>query len=122
MKLLTQLMLFTPLCLASFGLTAATKAQSETDIVPMTRHVAPEYPSPALRKGVVGHVLVEYTVNEKGRAEDVKVVESVPEGVFDRAARLAIKRSRFEKQAADGQSRRFVFDIDQEALADIARR
>lgn len=101
---------------------ASESINTDASLVPMTRHVAPSYPKPALLSGVVGHVLVEYSVNDKGRATDVNVVESQPAGVFDRAATMAIKRSRFEKQAADGQARRFVFDIDQEAKAAMARR
>lgn len=110
------------LSLVGGQLFAAETAETENQVVPMTRHIAPAYPKSALLDGVVGHVLVEYAVNDDGRAVDVRVVESHPEGVFDRAAKIAIKRSRFEKQAADAQARRFVFDIDQEAKEAMARR
>ena len=32
-----------------------------------------------------GHVLVGYTINSRGRAKDVKVIESEPPGIMDKA-------------------------------------
>jgi protein TonB len=67
-----------------------------------TRYVAPEYPAKALAQKVAGAVTVEYTVAANGETRDVRIVESMPEGVFDRAALAAIKRWRYEPVVSGG--------------------
>ena len=68
-----------------------------------TRYVAPEYPDRALTDRIGGSVTVQYTVNKKGYTEDVKVIESVPKGVFDSAATDAIRRWRYRPVSYNGQ-------------------
>ncbi|MFK7954534.1 MAG: TonB family protein [Lysobacterales bacterium] len=60
-----------------------------------SRNDPPQYPRKAYRSGITGHVSVFYTINSKGRIEDVKIVESQPEGVFDKATLKALKKVRF---------------------------
>jgi TonB family protein len=63
--------------------------------------VAPLYPPAALAAGIEGHVVVAYRVSRAGAAEDARVVESAPTGVFDDAAITAIRGWRFQPQRAD---------------------
>jgi TonB family protein len=43
------------------------------------------YPSPAMRLGQEGRVLVEFKISSKGRAVDVRIAAAEPQGVFDRS-------------------------------------
>lgn len=58
-----------------------------------------DYPPRALSDGKTGYVIVEFTLNAKGRASDAQVVESSPPAVFDNAALEAVKRGRFDTRA-----------------------
>ncbi|MEQ6918267.1 energy transducer TonB [Halomonas aquatica] len=70
-----------------------------------TRRVPPDYPSIAQRRGLEGHVQLEFLIRPDGRVDpsSIRVVEARPSQVFDRAARRAISQWRFE---ASGQRRR----------------
>ena len=68
-----------------------------------TRYVPPEYPDRALSNRIGGTVTVQYIVDKKGYTKDVHVIESTPEGVFDRAATDAIQRWRYRPAKYNGQ-------------------
>jgi TonB family protein len=54
------------------------------------------YPAHAFEIGQSGSVVVEFTLDSKGRATDPKVIESNPSQIFDDAAMQAITRGRFQ--------------------------
>lgn len=54
------------------------------------------YPQRAFDAGQQGYVIVEFTLDAKGRANDAKVIESNPARVFDDAALQAVRRGRFD--------------------------
>ena len=60
------------------------------------------YPTAAMRARQEGWVLVSFTVDPDGATSDVKVVESQPRHVFDRAAIDAVERYRFNPAMKDG--------------------
>ncbi|HEY8329487.1 MAG TPA: TonB family protein [Rhodanobacter sp.] len=60
------------------------------------------YPTAAMRARQEGWVLVSFTVDPDGKTSDVKVVESQPRHVFDRAAIDAVERYRFNPAMKDG--------------------
>lgn len=93
------------------------------------KDVKPIYPKSALERKLTGWVVVEYTVNEDGRAENITVSDSEPAKVFDRAAKRAISQTRFEVQGLDGgasegtnQRKKFVFEIDEVVPGTLAAR
>ncbi|RKZ47912.1 MAG: energy transducer TonB [Gammaproteobacteria bacterium] len=65
--------------------------------------VAPQYPRRALSKGLEGYVIVEYTVTKQGTVKDAVVVESKPEGIFDRAAVKSALRYKYKPRVVDGE-------------------
>lgn len=67
--------------------------------------VAPQYPRRALRRGVEGHVVLQYTVTPLGAVQDPVVVESEPEGVFDKVAIESALRYKYKPRVIDGQPR-----------------
>lgn len=72
-----------------------------------------------------GTVVVEYTVNTRGRAEDITVVESVPPGLMDSEAKRAVRRFIYrpryeagEPTATPGQTFRHSYAYIAERLPD----
>lgn len=65
--------------------------------------VAPQYPRRALSKGIEGYAVIEYTVTKQGTVRDPRVVESKPEGVFDKAALKSASRYKYKPRVVDGQ-------------------
>ncbi len=64
-------------------------------------HDQVEYPEEAYNAGVQGRVYVQFVVNEKGRAQEVKIARGLPMGCNEAAIR-AIERSRFTPGLVDG--------------------
>lgn len=52
---------------------------------------APSYPLGAARRGLEGRVLLSFTITEIGSATDIKVLASIPDPSFGRAAARAVK-------------------------------
>ena len=57
--------------------------------------VQPRYPWRARFDGLEGFVEVAFSVDGKGRPYDIEVRDSIPTGIFDRAATRAMKRWKF---------------------------
>jgi protein TonB len=81
------------------------------------RLVTPAYPDSKRAERQEGYVTFEYTVDEKGHARDLKVVDAEPGTTFIGAARRALMRSEFEPPEVDGEpqavtglTRTYVFD------------
>jgi len=60
------------------------------------------YPSAARRKGITGVVKVEYVVNERGRVEQINIVDS-PDSILSKATEDVLNRARFEPAQKSGQ-------------------
>jgi len=73
----------------------ATCGHLETRDAELVKDVEPIYPEHARERGVEGRVIVEYTISEEGLPVDVRIVESVPPGVFDAVAINAISQWRY---------------------------
>ena len=67
-----------------------------------THYVAPEYPQSALDNKLAGVVTLDFTVGVKGDTSDVRVTDSSPPGVFDKAAVSAVKHWRYEPVKSNG--------------------
>jgi len=88
---------------------APPKAAVRRGIVPITR-ISPEYPREARRKNIdSGRVIARLNIDEKGNVTDVKIVESNPARVFDRAVIDALLQWKFQ---ADGE--KYVGEIEVE--------
>ncbi|MBM9520787.1 energy transducer TonB [Desulforhopalus vacuolatus] len=62
----------------------------------------PHYPQRAKRFAIQGWVKIEFVVNEEGRVENVKVLESQPKGTFERAVIRAVSHWRFRPGTIGG--------------------
>ena len=59
----------------------------------------PAFPDMARRQGKSGYVVASYTIGTDGLVGNVRIVESSPKGVFDRAVETALARWRYEPTA-----------------------
>lgn len=110
---------------ASFASISQANDQSSV-VLPTEKSVAPQYPASAHRKGMSGYVLVEFSLDEKGRARDIVVVDEQPKRVFSKAAIRALKRSSFDVEGASedqlaSQKKLYVFDVDRSMATRVAR-
>ncbi len=62
-----------------------------------------KYPPSAKKKGIRGYVILSLLITESGRVDQVQVLESSPQGVFDEAAIQGIGLWRFEPAAYQGK-------------------
>lgn len=77
--------------------------QVDEEVIPLVR-IAPSYPSRAARLGIEGWVKMEVLINSKGEVDSVKILESRPSKIFNRAAIKAIKRWRFRPKIVAGKA------------------
>ena len=77
-------------------------AQSDMQATPQFR-VDPTYPPEASRDRVEGWVKLGFTVSASGAVSDIKVLDSEPKRVFDRAARRALKKWKYKPKLDGGK-------------------
>lgn len=73
----------------------------DRDFMPVSR-TPPQYPYQATRRRIEGWVRVSFLVTAAGDVEDVVLLESEPEGIFDRAALRAVSKWKFKPRIVDG--------------------
>ena len=76
---------------------------SEGDYLPIVK-VQPVYPRRALSRGIEGYVIVEFTVTKSGTTKDIRIVEAVPPGIFDKASLAAAAKFKYRPRIENGQS------------------
>ena len=88
---------------ASLDLDIGARLQAtDGEYLPIVK-VAPVYPRRALKRGIEGYVIVEYTVTVTGKVENPVIVTSKPEGVFDNAAIKSASRYKYKPRVIDGR-------------------
>jgi len=80
---------------------ASSSTFTDGEYLPIAK-VQPVYPSRAVSRGIEGHVLLEFTVTRTGSVVDPVVLESVPKGVFDRAAKNAALKFKYKPRVVQG--------------------
>lgn len=80
----------------SFGLADAAPSATDKEIIdsPLNKP-APEYPERALDANVEGSVRIAVTVAPDGRVIEATVIDSSPEGWFEKAALDAVKKWKY---------------------------
>jgi protein TonB len=80
--------------------------------------IQPTYPAPAIRRGIEGVVVLEFTITKQGTTADIAVVRS-SDHIFEAAAQSALARYRYEPRVVDGVPIdvpgvrvEFVFELD----------
>ncbi len=70
-------------------------------LTPLSR-IPPIYPMGARKRGIEGWVRVRFIVNEEGRVQNIKIVESHPQAVFDRSVSRCVSAWRFKPGTVAG--------------------
>lgn len=68
-----------------------------------TYRVPPDYPPRARADDVTGYVTLSLLVGADGELQDLRVLESEPAGVFDEAAKAAMRQWRFDPATYEGR-------------------
>lgn len=85
---------------------AAPAAASATPVLTpavLIRSIKPRYPIQAQRTRTEGYVVLSFTVTAEGRTSNIKVTDSQPRRVFDRAAIDAVERWEFKPATRNGE-------------------
>ena len=70
---------------------------------PITR-VAPVYPHAAVEGNVEGWVALKFGITKRGTVENILVIESSPEGIFDESAKNALSKWRYSPHETDART------------------
>jgi len=73
-----------------------SRLSDNAEFYKLVKRVMPGYPEKAMRYSRVGYVVVEYNINTNGEVVSPKVVDAMPEGIFNDAAITAIKQWKYE--------------------------
>lgn len=76
------------------------KAAKEIKIV---RRAYPDYPMKSMEKQICGFVIAEFTVKKNGRVRNIKIIDSKPKKLFDKAVKKAIKKFIYEPRVVGGK-------------------
>jgi len=68
--------------------------------------VSPTYPEDAAKANTEGFVVLQFDITETGATDNVTVVKSSPEGVFDKSASSALKQWQYKPRVQNGQALR----------------
>ncbi|KZY47768.1 MULTISPECIES: energy transducer TonB [unclassified Oleiphilus] len=93
--------------------------KSSVDTPPKVRKRSPiVYPELARKQGVSGYVTMNVLIDESGNVEDVEILDSKPEEIFDLKADSTIRRWKFEPATYNGKKvkvwamQKIVFKLD----------
>jgi protein TonB len=75
----------------------------DTETRPLVRF-PPNYPADASRDGIEGWVELSFSVDEKGEVFDVVVIDAEPKRIFDREARRALRRWKYQPKVVEGSA------------------
>lgn len=89
------------------GLDLGGDIQIARELTPLVR-VPPDYPTKALMDGTEGYVILRFTVTETGSVEDPEVLRAEPPNLFERSARRAVLRWKYQPQIRDGKPARVI--------------
>ena len=85
---------------------AVTKSEAKINQASPVKRVPPIYPEKAAEQNVEGFVVLSFDITETGTTDNVKVVKSVPAGVFDKSAKVALKQWEYKPRIQGGQRMR----------------
>jgi periplasmic protein TonB len=88
----------------SLDIGSASISATDGDYLPLVA-IAPQYPTRAAQRGIMGWCLVSFTVDGLGNVieDSIEVVDAEPASIFDRSSVRAATRFKFQPRVVDGQ-------------------
>lgn len=86
---------------------------------PVSRN-QPEYPRRALDMRLEGYVVVLYDVNDNGRIENIRIIESKPNNIFDRSVINAMRMWKYQPIPAKDLTIKIIFNRNKSISMDSA--
>ena len=74
-----------------------------TDAI-LIKTVAPYYPQSALLRNTEGWVLLEFDISEQGEVENISVIDSSPNSIFNKVAKEAMAQFKYKPRTVKGQA------------------
>lgn len=100
-------------CLSVFVASCVSTNTTGTRGSDCSRAHPPVYPAQAARDCVEGYVTLEFSVGPDGCATSIQIVDSVPEGIFNRAAQQSLSTWKFDPSEGDlGQRRQQTIEFE----------
>jgi protein TonB len=65
--------------------------------------IPPKYPILAAKNGIEGWVKLTFTINKLGEVTQIKVLDSSPKRIFDKAAKQALKKWKYRAKKENGR-------------------
>lgn len=87
----------------SAGLSGPGALVRDGDATPIFRQ-EPRFPTKAARDGIEGWVQLKFDINELGNVENVSVINAQPKRIFDREAKKALRKWRYNPKVVDGKA------------------
>ncbi|WP_421132792.1 M56 family metallopeptidase [Alteromonas sp. A079] len=84
---------------------APVEASKINDAKPVKR-VEPLYPQNAVTNELEGSVVLQFDITETGTTDNISIVNSTPEGVFDESARYALSQWEYKPRIQGGKAQR----------------
>ncbi|TKB03416.1 M56 family metallopeptidase [Alteromonas portus] len=82
---------------------AETKSEAKINEASPVKRVPPTYPEKAAQENVEGFVVLSFDITETGATDNVEIVKSVPAGVFDKSAIVALKQWVYKPRIQGGK-------------------
>lgn len=83
---------------SDFGLSSG-----DQEVRPIVR-VDPSYPANAARDGIEGWVSLRFTIDPLGGVRDIEIIDAEPKRIFDREARRALAKWKYQPRRVDGEA------------------
>ncbi len=83
---------------------STTPQENKADHVEPILRVAPAYPAHAAEKGISGNVVLKYDVTPTGNTTNISVVNSTPDGIFDREAKISLAKWQYSPSTQGHQN------------------
>lgn len=87
----------------------STNTQYSVSPTPISRN-QPEYPRRALDMRIEGHVIVVYDIDHNGRIENIRIIESKPNNIFNKSVIHAMKQWKYQPIKAKDLTIKIVFN------------
>lgn len=75
----------------------------DADARPVIR-IDPKYPMKAARNGIEGWVRLSFSIDKLGQVFNIKILDSKPKKIFDKAAKRALKKWKYQAKTVAGET------------------